>query len=510
MKFIVDGEQMKQIDKYTIEKIGIPSLVLMERAALFVVQTMLKTIKRRDKILAVCGTGNNGGDGIAAARLLKEQGFDAAILILGDEKRASEQTKIQLMIARNLDVPVFNNVKLNEYNIIIDAIFGIGLSKTVEGIFQSTIEEINQGDNKVFSIDIPSGIHAKSGKVLGAAVKADYTVTFGWNKIGIILYPGCEYAGNVEVADIGFSKKAIKAVDSKTFILEEKDIRLLPDRVNYSNKGTYGRVLVIAGSKNMCGACYLSAKAAYRMGTGLVKILTVEDNRNIIQTTLPEAILSTYQPNELKSKLEVERIKKELEWATAIVIGPGMGVSSGAEQLIDIVLQNVTAPIVIDADALNIWAEKEKKISLPANVILTPHLKEMSRILQCEVEDIRNQIIETAVKAVENEMFTLVLKDARTIITNGKHVCINTSGNHGMATGGSGDVLTGIIVGLLAQGMEYFHASSLGVYIHGLAADYAVKEKSCYSLMASDIIEALPYVLNQKQKKDNNYRWELT
>lgn len=508
MKFIVDGEQMKQIDKYTIEKIGIPSLVLMERAALFVVDTMLKTISRRDKILAVCGTGNNGGDGIAAARLLKEQGFDAAILILGDEKRASEQTKAQLMIARNLDVPVFNNVRVSEYNIIIDAIFGIGLCKTVEGIFHSMIEEINQADNRVFSVDIPSGIHAKSGKVLGAAVKADTTITFGWNKIGIILYPGCEYAGNVEIADIGFSKKAIKAVCPETFILEESDIHLLPDRVNYSNKGTYGRVLVIAGSKNMCGACYLSAKAAYRMGTGLVKILTVEDNRNIIQTTLPEAILSTYQPNELKSKLEVERIKKELEWATAIVIGPGMGVSSGAEQLIDIVLQNVTAPIVIDADALNIWAGKEKKMSLPANVILTPHLKEMSRILQCEVEDIREQMIETAVKAVENETFTLVLKDARTIIINGKHICINTSGNHGMATGGSGDVLTGIIVGLLAQGMEYFHASSLGVYIHGLAADYAVKEKSCYSLMASDIIEALPYVLNQK--KDNSYRWELT
>lgn len=504
MKYIVDGEQMKLIDRYTIEQIGIPAMVLMEKSANAIVQAMLDKITKRDKILAVCGTGNNGGDGVAAARLLKEQGFDVAVLILGDEKRATEQMKTQLFIARNLGLEVFNNVKLKEYTVIIDAIFGIGLSKMVEGIFKSTIDAINMGDFLVYAVDIPSGIHAGTGKVMNVAVNADVTVTFGLYKKGIIFYPGCDYAGEIIIADIGFPIKSIEKIHSNTFIYDKSDLDKLPNRMNNSNKGHYGRVLVIAGSKNMCGACYLSSKAAYRAGAGIVKILTVEENRSILQSILPEAILSTYNPVEMKNKLETERILKELEWATAIVIGPGMGITTSAERLIEFVLENVTVPVVIDADALNILAQKEKhmyledgkkKMKFPKNVILTPHLKEMSRLLDCDINAITENIMYTAINAVKEDTFHLVLKDARSVVTDGKRIYINTSGNHGMATGGSGDVLTGIIVGFLAQGLNYFEAASLGVYIHGMAADYAVKGKSCYSLIASDIIEAMPYVL---------------
>lgn len=504
MKYIVDGEQMKQIDRYTIEQIGIPAMVLMEKSANAIVQAMLKKITKRDRILAVCGTGNNGGDGVAAARLLKEQGFDAAVLILGDEKRATEQTKAQLLIARNLGLEVFNNAKLKEYTVIIDAIFGIGLSKMVEGIFKSTIDSINMGNFLVYAVDIPSGIQAGTGKVMNVAVKADVTVTFGLYKKGLIFYPGCDYAGEIIVADIGFPVKAIEKIQSNTFIYDKSDMDKLPSRMNYSNKGNYGRVLVIAGSKNMCGACYLSSKAAYRAGAGIVKILTVEDNRSILQSILPEAILSTYNPIEMKNKLETERILKELEWATAIVIGPGMGITTSAERLIEFVLENVNVPVVIDADALNILSQKEKhmyiedgkkKIKFPKNVIITPHVKEMSRLLDCDISEITDNIMLAAQNAVKEDTFHLVLKDARSVVTNGKNVYINTSGNHGMATGGSGDVLTGIIVGFLAQGMNYFEAASLGVYVHGMAADFAVEGKSCYSLIASDIIEAMPYVL---------------
>ena len=506
MKYVADGAVMKALDNYTIQNIGIPAMVLMENSALAVADTVMAHIDKQDRILAVCGTGNNGGDGVAAARLLKEKGYHVAVLILGDEKRATDQTKQQLFIAKNLGVPILNNARISEYNVIIDAVFGIGLSKPVGGIFESVINEINSNENKVFSVDMPSGIDAASGRVMQTAVKADYTVTFGLNKKGLILFPGSDYAGTIVLKDIGFPKAAVEAIKPDTFVYGPEDLKRLPVRSKYSNKGNFGKVLIIAGSKNMCGACFLSAKAAYRTGAGLVKVLTVEDNRNIVQTALPEAILSTYNPIDLKNKLEVDRIIQEVAWATTVVIGPGIGITGASDQLLDIVMSRTKVPIVLDADALNILSgrkqyigkenqEERNDLDLPSHMILTPHLKEMARLLDCSVEEVRADIVNTAVNTVKSKEFILALKDARTVVTDGKKVYINTSGNHGMATGGSGDVLTGIIAALLAQGMERFEAAALGVYIHGLAADYAVSEKSFYSLIASDIIEALPYIL---------------
>ena len=509
MKYLVDAAKMKAIDEYTSGTIGIPSLVLMEKAAMAIAQVIRLKITKKDRILAVCGTGNNGGDGIATIRMLKGFGYDADILIIGDEKRATEQTKQQLLIARNLDVKVYNNVKVSEYTVIIDAIFGIGLSKPVVGAFEQIIEAINTSENKVFSVDIPSGIQADNGKVMNIAVKADYTITFGVNKIGLVLHPGSEYAGEVIVADIGFPVKAVEYAKPSVFYFDKEDLSRLPLRKNYSNKGTFGKVLIIAGSRNMSGACYLSAKAACRSGAGLVKVLSVEDNRSIIQSLLPEAILSTYDPNNLKNKLEVDRIIQELKWATSIVIGPGIGISAASDHLLDIVLNHADVPIVIDADALTLLAgktqyilkdnEKEcyRDIDLPRNVIVTPHLKEMSRMLDCDVSNVQENLLTVAMNAVKGKQYVLALKDARTIVSDGVRCYINLSGNNGMATAGAGDVLTGIIAAMLAQGMEHFEATALSVYVHGLAGDEAIKSKSVYSLIASDIIEALPLVLHE-------------
>lgn len=509
MKYLVDAAKMKAIDEYTSNMLGIPSLVLMEKAAMAIVELIRSKITRNDRILAVCGTGNNGGDGIAAVRMLKGLGYNADVLIIGDEKRATDQTKQQLFIARNLDVKVYNNVKVSEYTVIIDAIFGIGLSKPVVGVFEQVIETINASDNKVFSVDIPSGIHADNGKIMNIAVKADYTITFGVNKIGLVLYPGCEYAGELLVADIGFPKKAIENVKPSVFYYENEDLTRLPLRKNYSNKGTFGKVLIIAGSRNMSGACYLSAKAACRTGAGLVKVLTVEDNRSIIQSLLPEAILSTYDPSNLKNKLEVDRIIQELKWATSIVIGPGIGISAASDHLLDIVLNHTNVPIVIDADAITMLAGKSQYISkdnekecycdidLPENVVVTPHLKEMSRLLDCEVFNVKENLLPVTVNAVKGKRYVLALKDARTIVSDGVRSYINLSGNNGMATAGAGDVLTGIIAAMLAQGIDRFDATALSVYVHGLAGDKAIESKSVYSLIASDIIEALPLVLHE-------------
>lgn len=528
MRYLVDAARMKAIDEYTSNVIGIPSLVLMEKAAMAVVELMKSKIKKNDKVIAVCGTGNNGGDGIAIARILTQLGYYTDVLILGDENRATDQTKQQLIIARNIGVKVMNltdfsstsssqntcgvdlnNINLEEYTVVVDAMFGIGLSKPITGVFQQVIDLVNAYSNTIFSVDIPSGIQADSGKVMNVAIQADYTITFGVNKIGLVLYPGCEYAGEIYVKDIGFPKQAIEMVKPYVFSYEKTDRDLLPFRKNYSNKGTYGKVLIIAGSRNMSGACYLSAKAACRSGAGLVKVLTAHENRTCIQTLLPEAILSTYEQNDLKNKFEIDRIIHELEWASAIVIGPGIGISQASDHLLEIVLKHAKVPIVVDADALTMLAGKtqyivkdhEKEmysdIELPENVIITPHLKEMSRLLDCDVKSIQDDFLAVGVNTVKGKNFVLVMKDARTLVSDGERCYINQSGNNGMATAGVGDVLTGIIAAFVAQGLECFDAATLGVYVHGLAGDKAVEGKSRYSLIASDIIEALPLVLHE-------------
>jgi len=509
LKEVVNSVQMKAIDSYTIDIVNIPSVVLMERAALQVAECIKKYVSKKNRILAVCGIGNNGADGIATARILNMEGYQVDILIVGNEHIASIQAKQQLNIARNLGISIDNNIRISEYTIIIDAIFGIGLSKPVSGIYENTIKEINFGDYLVFSVDLPSGLSADTAKPLNIAVKADYTITFGLNKLGLILHPGCEYGGEVIIADIGFPKIAIQAAKLNYFIYDSTDMKRLPVRKDYSNKGNYGKVLIIAGSINMNGACFFSAKAAYRTGAGLVKVLTVVDNRTVMQTLLPEAILSTYDPNLLKGSnddntlIEIEKILSELKWATVIVIGPGIGVNENSEKLLDLVIKNAKVPLIIDADGINILANKksanknrleEITAYLSEQTILTPHLKELSRLIGIPLEEITNNLIETANKCTYNNKLIYAIKDARTIVAYENARYINTSGNSGMATGGTGDVLTGVIAALIAQGLSPSEATILGVYIHGLAGDKAAEQKGKYALIASDIIEALSEV----------------
>lgn len=515
VKSVVNATQMQAVDAYTIEQVGIPGIVLMERAALAVVQQVKKHCEKQDKILAVCGIGNNGADGVAAARILCAEGYHADVLLSGDEEKASELAKQQLSIARNLGISIYNNLVISEYTIIIDAIFGIGLSRDVTGTYKELIEEINQGDNKVFSVDIPSGLSADTAVPMGCSIRSDYTITFGLNKIGLLLYPGCEYAGEITVADIGFPQESVNAVNSPYFVYDNEDLFRLPLRKNYSNKGTYGKVLVIAGSANMSGACFFSAKAAYRMGSGLVKILTAKENRIILQAQLPEALMSTYDTLSLDSD-ELNRIVLEIGWADAIVFGPGIGKQEIAGRLLELVIKHAEVPVILDADGINLVASKVNGLMkerqqvynpdglkrfdiiascLPKQTVLTPHLKELSVLLDKPLSAIISGLLATADDCVLDHEHIFVLKDARTIVSAPGKRYINTSGNNGMATGGSGDVLTGMIAGLIAQGLTVEEAAFLGVYIHGLAGDKAFEEKGSYSLMASDIIEGIAHVV---------------
>jgi len=507
MNYVVDAKRMKAIDEITVNEIKISALVLMEQAALQIVNKMKAIIHKSDRILVVCGAGNNGGDGIAAGRMLMLQGYRVAILFLVEEEKATEQTKRQLEIARNLGMAMEHKNKIHEYNIIIDAIFGIGITRNITGEYEEVINAMNRSSCLVLSVDIPSGISADSGKVMNVAVRADYTITFGYQKLGLLLYPGADYAGEITVADIGFPGCAAESVAPDTCYYQKDDLKRLPKRQDYSNKGTYGRVLIIAGNKEMSGAAFLSAKAAYKTGAGLVKVLTTTENRVILQTLLPEVLFASY--DNMDRDESNEELLAIIEWASVIIIGPGLGQSERAFLLLTRVIQNATVPVIIDADAINMLAKMmdskqcyatESRILylqqfLKENTILTPHLKELSRLIGNSVSDITDNIIDTATQCSYNSKLIYAIKDARTIVTHQNKKYLNISGNQGMATGGCGDVLTGIIAALIAQGMEPFDASCLAVYIHGLAGDVAARERGTYSLMASDLVDSIEKVL---------------
>ena len=451
MQMIVDASLMKSIDNRTINEIGIPSMVLMERAALSVAEHVKCHVDIRARILAVCGSGNNGADAIAAARILKLQGYHADVLILSDIDKCSNESKEQINIAKNLGISIYNNINLNEYTIIIDGIFGIGLNKPVKGEYLHYIKLINQGNHTVFSVDIPSGLSSNTGKPLNEAIKADYTITFGFNKIGLILYPGCEYAGKVHVADIGFPRLDRKKEAINFYTYDKTDLLMLPKRNNDSHKGDYGKVLIIAGSIGMNGACFLASLAAYRIGAGLVKVIVAQENRSIMQTMLPEAIISTYKQGEELEKADIEEILDNLSWATTIAIGPGMGTSKISEEIFDLVLNNSKVPIIIDADGINILANKINRIEnnnkekinriqelakiLPPHTVLTPHLKELSRLIGIDLSKIQENIIEIADICTHDNDIIFVMKDARTIVAHKNNRFINTSGNIELSQG---------------------------------------------------------------------------
>ena len=513
MKYALGSGQMKAIDRYTIETVGIPSMVLMEKAAMAVVRHTKELCSEKDTILAVCGYGNNGGDGIAAARILFMEGYNVAIYMVGEKERATKETKQQMKIAKKIGVPMLRKVKLEEYTVIMDAIFGIGLTRAVAGEFRKVVDNINNSGAKVVAVDIPSGVSADDGKVLGIAVKADVTVTFGYQKVGCLLFPGSECAGRVFVEDIGFAAGGLEEAPTR-FYFDEEPGALLPIRQKNSNKGTYGKVLVIAGSKNMSGAAYFAATAAYRMGSGLVRILTAQENREILQRQIPEAILTTYETlDDGISEVDAESIREAVEWASVIVLGPGLGMSAMSARIVNYVICECKVPLVIDADGLNIISrmisEKvpeeagvEGRIRylaelLPAETILTPHKKELSVLTGIPLADLVGCLIDSSASCTYNNDLIYVKKDVRTIVSFGSSDYINISGNDGMATAGSGDVLAGMIAGLLAQGEPQKMAAMAGCFLHGLAGDVAAKKKGPRSMLASDILEAIPEVLQK-------------
>lgn len=501
-RYFVTAKEMKKYDKNTIEYYGVPSLVLMERAAVAAAEEIQERSVPEQRVLIVAGCGNNGGDGIAVGRILHQRGYLVEVCLIGERSRCSEETEKQLQIIEKYGCPVQNKIGDGEYDIIVDALFGIGLSRELEGIYAQAVEAMNAKNTYICALDIPSGIHADTGAVMGTAVKAKLTVTFGFEKLGHILYPGCQYAGEVVCRDIGITKESFLGENPQVYSYKNAVHRLMPRRDTGGNKGTFGKVLVIAGSVNMSGACELCARSCYRTGAGMVKVVTPEENRVIVQQDIPEALLSTYrvgQSQEVFRQTMEEEMLQAFSWADCIAIGPGLGKGEEAKRLLNWAITKTHKPLVIDADGIYLLAESEElreylvRNKGKRSVIMTPHVGEFARLYGCTVEEVKTSLLMKTKELADLYGCVMVCKDARTVVASYKktELYLNALGNDGMATAGMGDVLTGIISGMLAQGMSAEEAAYAGVYMHAVAGDRVAEERGRYALMAGDVIEVL-------------------
>lgn len=498
MKDLLTGREMKRCDDNTIQHFGMSSQVLMERAALAVYDEMKQRDLLKGKIGIFCGTGNNGGDGIALARLLHLKGCQVTYAVCGNKSHMSKECRQQYDIAGRYQVRETENLcEVLQSDVLVDCLFGIGLSRNIEGDYCDWIEAWNNSDAYKIAVDIPSGVSADDGTVMGVAASCDLTVTFSFGKVGLYLLPGAKYCGQVVVRDVGITKESLLDYRPQFAALDEEDLNWLKEPRMDLHKGTAGKLLVVAGSTQMAGAAYLSAKAAYRMGCGMVKIYTPACNHGVLQSLIPEAIIVDYE-----KKPASNRLLEEMKWADVILVGPGLGTSEEAKSIVSYVIRNAAVPVVCDADALNLLAEDLSLLRGPhTELILTPHLGEMSRLTGESILYLKDHFAAVAMDFAAEYHVTCVLKGARTVTSVPYHkTYINTSGNAGMATAGSGDVLAGIIAGSLLQGIPVNQAAAFGVYLHGKAGDEARRRKGIRSVMATDIIDGISEVLRKEEQ----------
>ncbi|MCR4437152.1 MAG: NAD(P)H-hydrate dehydratase [Clostridiales bacterium] len=514
---VVTPEQMNEIDRRTIQEAGIPGIVLMENAALSVTGEIIKELGPvpGKKIAVFAGKGNNGGDAFAVARHLYNRGAEVRVFLLGRKEAVAGDARVNLDILERLGQEVVELLEKEQMDrvffeiaaahLLVDGIFGTGLRGEVTGLAREIIEAINRSGKPVISVDIPSGVSGETGKILGACVKAKKTVTFSLPKAGLVVHPGCEYAGELVVSDISIPSKVVDSLGIKTNLTEEKYVSgLIPSRRSESNKGDYGRVLLITGSVGMTGAGCLCAGAALRAGAGLVYIGVPSALAPIYETSIMEAVTIPLEDNGsgYLSRRSIDRVLDALKRSTAVAVGPGLSVSDEIFEIIARVVEEAESPVILDADALNAVSRDVPVLKkLKCGGVVTPHPGEMARLTGKTVKDIQENRIETAREFSAKWGTITVLKGARTVIASPDgEVFINPTGNSGMATGGTGDVLTGIIAGLVAQGLKPLEAAVAGVYLHGLAGDNTAEIKGEHGLIAGDLVEQLPHVMKRMVK----------
>lgn len=508
----VTPQQMHEIDARAMKRHRVPGLALMENAGKAVAQAAAEMAGAglpgpRGPICIVCGTGNNGGDGMAAARHLSDQGFPTEVFVVGAASRLKGDARTQAgrLKAAGIKLQEAASPKglgalkrsLEESCLTVDAIFGTGFKGAPDRICAQTIEMMNQSGRPILAVDIPSGVDGRTGACPGAGIKAAATVTLGLMKTGLLFYPGKQMAGAVAVADIGIPQGAIDEIKDSVEITDECQAKaLLPKRPPDAHKGSCGTVLVLAGSIGMTGAAALTAMSALRAGAGMVYLGIPESLNDIMETKLTEVITKPLPETRTRtlSVAGFDKIRNLLARADVLAVGPGLSSHPETAELVGLILSQITMPAVVDADALNASAAKPEILyDVKAPLILTPHYGEMARLMRRDISVIKGDPLAAAQEAAAHFCQTVVLKGAPSVIAQPKGpLWINSTGNAGMATAGSGDVLTGILAGLLAQGLKTTEAARLGTYLHGMAGDLAAEDKTHFAMLAGDILENLP------------------
>ncbi|MDE0088969.1 MAG: NAD(P)H-hydrate dehydratase [Candidatus Poribacteria bacterium] len=492
-----------------MEAIGIPGIVLMETAGSEIVQAIERHYPTAQRIGVFVGKGNNGGDGLVIARQLAHAGREVNVFLVSPAESFTGEARTNLDIAKNLELQIeeiltdavfFNTLRCD---LLVDAIFGTGLRGAVREPVANIINAINDIPIPILAVDLPSGLDADSGNPLGTCVQADRTITIGLPKRGLLVHPGAEFAGKIEVVDIGFPQQVIDAQNIKVNWTTEKDAAAwIPVRSPASYKGSYGRVLVVAGSTGMTGAAALASEAAFRVGAGLVTLTIPKSLNPILEVKLSE-VMTLPLPETEAGSLAESSTSTILEYAkktkSLLAIGPGLSQHPETVGLVHQLIsenhkQELGLRMVIDADGLNALAQATDLISLlGTETVLTPHPGEMARLTNIPISTLESNRIGAPEEFANQYGVTLVLKGAPTITSNPSgEIWINSTGNPGMATAGMGDVLTGIIAGLMAQNMSSETAAVLGVYLHGLAGDIAAEKLGMHGLIAGDVLKAVP------------------
>lgn len=506
---ILNSDQMKSIDKRATEQFHVPSIVLMENAALAVVDAIAAHHGAAEEVAIFCGVGQNGGDGFAVARHLENRGVTPLVFIVGEQDKIGGDSLTNLRICRKLGVPIYDVTTLDTLNgalartmecdLIVDAIFGTGLNRELTGIHEETVKGLASLPIPVLAIDIPTGLQASSWNVGETVLPAQITVTFAQPKVAHVFEPAALMCGEVIVADISIPRAALDAEGVTLSLITPEDLRpLFPLRESDTHKGTYGHLAIVAGSEGRSGAAVLAARGALRAGAGLVTVMTDLETARIVDMHSVESMTRSID----RSDAGVEDALSALTGKSALLIGPGLPDSDSGYQFVRDVLASTEIPAVIDASALNAYSGKLAEInprSLPR--VITPHPGELGRLMDMKAETINADRLASAREAARVSRCVVVLKGHQTIVADPDgELFVNPTGNPGMATGGMGDILGGMIAALIARGVDALSAACAGAYLHGAAGDILKEKTSDTGLTAIEVADTIPEAIEQLRR----------
>lgn len=524
--YIALSQEMQELDRYVMEELGIPPEVLMERAGLGVAEKVFQYFppENYSKVLVLCGPGNNGGDGFVCARYLSEKNYQVEIFLFAEEEKYSREAKKNLEILKKMGLPLHRVNHLEEFEdffkhyqprLVIDALFGTGLKRPLKGLYYEVVFSLkslkNFYDFRVVSIDIPSGVSSDTGQILGIAISSDLTVTFECYKAGHLIYPGKEHAGITEVVSIGYPWKYLKGskpelIPKRIYLDEEIARTLYQPRKGFYHKGKAGYLLVLAGSQGKSGAGYLTAFGALKAGAGLVTLASPKSLQPIYCSMLPEALtLGLPEKDGEVSEEALPFILDALRRKKSLIIGPGFGLGAGPEKVLFELLERIDLPLVLDADALTLLAKDPSPLKkYPSSKVITPHPGEAGRLLKVETLEVLRDPLSALNKLVELTGAVVVLKGPHTLVGSPQgEVYVSSIDEPGMAQGGMGDILSGMIGAFLAQGYPPFPASALSVFLHGMAGKILRETFGPFGFTAKDLGETLPIILKKLERKDD-------